>query len=95
MYAGAKVEYDLAGKYKKLSALLGVDSRIAEEGQGKVTLKIICDNEERYSQEVSTKGPVPINLNVQDVHQLRIIVVGSNFTNYSGHATLANAQVSQ
>jgi hypothetical protein len=95
MYAGAKVEYALSGKYKKLSAMLGVDPRIADEGQGTVTLKIYCDNEMRYSQEVSTKGPIPVNLNIQDVFQLRIEVVGSNFTNYSGHATLANAQVSQ
>jgi hypothetical protein len=74
---------------------LGVDSGIAEEGQGKVTLKIYCDNEEKFSQEVSTAAPVPINLNVTDVFQLRIVVVGSNFTNFQGHATLANAQVSQ
>jgi len=95
MYAGAQVEYALSGKYKKLSGLLGVDSGIAEEGQGKVTLKIYCDNEEKFSQEVSTAAPVPISLNIQDVFLLRIVVVGSNFTNYSGHATLANAQVSQ
>jgi hypothetical protein len=95
MYAGAQIEYALSGKYKKLSALLGVDSRIAEEGQGEVTLKIYCDNEEKFSQKVSTMAPVPISLNIQDVFLLRIVVVGSNFTNYSGHATLANAQVSQ
>lgn len=95
MYAGAQVEYALSGKYKKLTAVLGVDPRIAEEGQGKVTLKIFCDNEEKLSQEVSTAGPTPITLNVQDVFQLKIVVVGANFTNYSGHATLANAQVSQ
>jgi hypothetical protein len=95
MYAGAQVEYALSGKYKKLSGILGVDSRIAEEGQGKVTLKIYCDNEEKFSQEVSTTAPTPISLNIQDVFLLRIVVVGSNFTNYSGHATLANAQVSQ
>jgi hypothetical protein len=95
MYAGAQVEYALSGKYKKLSGLLGVDSRIAEEGQGEVTLKIYCDNEEKFAQKVSATAPVPINLNIQDVFLLRIVVVGSNFTNYSGHATLANAQVSQ
>jgi NPCBM/NEW2 domain len=95
MYAGAQIEYALSGKYKKLSGILGVDSRIAEEGQGKVTLKIYCDNEEKFSKEVSTTAPTPISLNIQDVFLLRIVVVGSNFTNYSGHATLANAQVSQ
>ena len=95
MYAGAKIEYALGGKYKKLSGILGVDSRIAEEGQGKVTLKIYCDEEEKFSKEVSTTTPTPISVNIQDVFLLRIVVVGSNFTNYSGHATLANAQVSQ
>lgn len=95
LYAGAQVEYALSGKYKKLKAMLGVDSRIAEEGQGKVLVKIYCDNEEKYSQEVPTGAPMPISLNVQDVFQLRIVVVGTNFTNYAGHATLANAQVSQ
>ncbi len=78
-----------------LSGILGADPRIAEEGQGKVTLKIYCDNEEKFSQDVSTSAPTPISLNIQDVFLLRIVVVGSNFTNYSGHATLANAQVSQ
>ncbi len=95
MYAGAQIEYALSGKYKKLSGILGVDSRIAEEGQGKVTLKIYCDNEEKFSKEVSASTPTPISLDIQDVFLLRIVVVGSNFTNYSGHATLANAQVSQ
>jgi len=95
MYAGAQIEFALSGKYKKLSALLGVDPRIAEEGQGEVTVKIYCDNEEKFSQKVSATAPVPINLNIQDVFLLRIVVVGTNFTNYQGHATLANAQVSQ
>jgi hypothetical protein len=95
MYAGAELEYNLGEKYKKLSALLGVDSRIAEEGQGKVIVTIYCDREKRFTQEVSAKAAVPINLDVTDVKTLKIVVSGSNFTNYSGHATLANAHVSQ
>jgi hypothetical protein len=41
------------------------------------------------------KAPTPIAINVKDVKTLRIVVSGSNFTNYSGHAMLANAHVSQ
>jgi len=93
--AGAEIEYELGGKYKKLVALLGVDSRIAEEGQGKVTVSIYCDREKRFSQEVSTKMVLPLNVDVRDVKTLKIVVAGSNVTNYSGHATLANAHVSQ
>ena len=95
MYAGVELEYDLAGKYKDFKALLGVDSSIAEEGQGKVTVTNYCDREKRGTFEVSTKAPTPISTNVKGVTTLRIVVSGSNFTNYSGHATLANAQVSQ
>jgi hypothetical protein len=95
MYAGSELEYNLGEKYKKLSALLGVDSRIAEEGQGKVIVTIYCDREKRFTQEVSAKAAVPINIDVKDVKTLRIVVSGTNFTNYSGHATLANAHVSQ
>jgi hypothetical protein len=95
MYAGAELEYDLGEKYKKLSAVLGVDARIAEEGQGKVTVTIYCDREKRFAQEVSTTTATPINLDVKDVKTLKIVVTGANFTNFSGHATLANAHVSQ
>lgn len=94
-YAGADFEYNLNGKYKKMSAILSVDVRIAEEGQGKVTVTIFADKEKRFSQEVSTKAPTPINLDVRDVSTLRIIVAGPNFLPYHGHAVLANAYVSQ
>ena len=95
MYAGVELEYDLGQKYADFKAILGVDSRIADEGQGKVIVTIYCDGEKRNSYEVSTKAPIPISLNVKDIGTLRIVVSGTNFTNYSGHATLANAHVSQ
>ena len=95
MYAGADLEYALGGKYKRFNALLGVDARIAEEGQGKVTVTIYIDRAKQGSYEVSTKAPIPIAIDVKDAGSLRIVVTGSNFTNYSGHATLANAHVSQ
>jgi hypothetical protein len=95
IYAGAELEYNLAGKYKEFKAVLGVDPRIAEEGQGKVMVAVYCDGKRVLNQEVSTKGVAPVALSMKDVDRLRIVVSGSNFTNYSGHATLANAHVSQ
>jgi NPCBM/NEW2 domain len=95
MYAGTELEYNLGGKYKDFKAILGVDARIAEEGQGKVTVTIYCDREKRGEHVVSAKAPVPITINVKDAQSLRIVVSGTNFTNLSGHATLANAHVSQ
>ncbi len=95
MYAGAELTYNLGSRYKDFKAVLGADARIAEEGQGKVTVSIYCDNEKRFSEVVSTKAIKNIVLSVKDVNSLRIVVSGSNFTNYSGHATLASAYVSQ
>jgi hypothetical protein len=95
MYAGVELEYDLGGKYKDFKAILGVDARIAEEGQGKVLVTIYCDRDKRFSELVSTKAARAIAINVKDVSTLRIVVSGANFTNFSGHAMLANARVSQ
>lgn len=95
VYAGTELEYNLAGKYKEFKAVLGVDARIAEEGQGKVTVTIYCDREKRGDYVVSAKAPIPISINVKDANTLRIVVSGTNFTGFSGHAALANAHVSQ
>ncbi|MSU76987.1 MAG: hypothetical protein EXS16_02715 [Gemmataceae bacterium] len=95
IYAGADLEYNLGGKYKEFKAVVGADARIAEEGQGKVTVTIYCDREKRQTYIVSVMNPQPISINVKDVTSLRVVVSGSNFTNFSGHATLANAHVSQ
>lgn len=95
LYAGTELEYNLAGKYKDFKAVLGVDPRIAEEGQGKVTVAIYCDRVKQKEFAVSTKETIPIAVSVKDVTSLRIVVNGSNFTGLSGHAVLANAHVSQ
>lgn len=95
MYAGTTLEYNLGGKYRELKAVLGADTRIAEEGQGAVTVEVYCDGERRLQQTVSVKDPRPIAVNVKDTTTLRIVVRGRNFTNYAGHATLADARVSQ
>ena len=96
MYAGAETGVQPGRQVQETQARSsGADARIAEEGQGKVTVTIYCDQREAFSQEVSAKGPMPISLNVKDVKTLRIVVAAANFTNYSGHATLANAHVSQ
>ena len=94
-YAGVELEYPLGGKYKDFKATLGADPRIAEEGQGKVTVTVYCDGEKRLSKDVSAAETVPIAVSVKDVNTLRIVVAGPNFTPFAGHATLADARVSQ
>jgi hypothetical protein len=95
LYAGTMLEYQLGGKYKEFKATIGVDPRIAEEGQGEVVLTVYCDGEKRLTEVVSTRAARPIALNVKDVQVLRIVAAGRDFTNLSGHATLADARVTQ
>jgi hypothetical protein len=95
MYAGTELEYPLASKFKEFKATLGADTRIAEEGQGEVIVTIYCDGEKRFSEALSTRAARPIAINVKDVNTLRIVTAGRDFTNLSGHATLADARVSQ
>ncbi len=95
MYAGTELEYHLGGKYKELKATLGADTRIAEEGQGEVVVTIYCDGEKRFQDVVPSRAPRPLAINVKDVANLRIVTAGRDFTNLSGHATLADARVSQ
>lgn len=95
MYAGTELEYQLGGKYKELKAVLGADPRIAEEGQGEVVVTIYCDGEKRLTEVVPTRAPRSLALNVKDVNVVRIVTAGRDFTNLAGHATLADARVSQ
>ncbi len=95
MYAGTTLEFNLSGKYKDFKAVLGADAAIAEEGQRKVTVTIYCDGEKRFTDVVSPKELRTVAVNVKDTNVLRIVVSGENFTGYSGHATLAEARVSQ
>ncbi len=95
MYAGTTLEFSLSGKYKDFKAVLGADAAIAEEGQRKVTVTIFCDGEKRFTDVVSPKELRAVAVNVKDINVLRIVVSGENFTGYSGHATLAEARVSQ
>ncbi|MBI3411715.1 MAG: NPCBM/NEW2 domain-containing protein [Planctomycetes bacterium] len=93
IHSHTELEYNLAGKYKEFTALLGVDARTGAESKALVT--IFCDGEKRFSEVVSAKAPQPVNLNVKDVQVLRIVVSSQNFLDLYDHATLAEARVSQ
>jgi NPCBM/NEW2 domain len=92
---GTAIEYNLAGKYKDLKAVIGADTRAAEGVLGKTTVIVYGDGAKLLSEVVAPAELRPIALNVKDVATLRIVVEGPNFTGLSAYVTLADARVSQ
>lgn len=93
MHAYTELEYNLAGKYKELKAILGVDPRTGSDSQPKVS--IYCDGVEQFSETISGKKIRPLALSVKDVGTLKIVVSSRNAFDLYDHVTLAEARVSQ
>jgi hypothetical protein len=95
--AYTEVEYDLGGKYKKFRAVLAVlpplESEQAGVYQPRVTIEL--DGAKKFSQVITVKGTVPLDLNVEGVQRLRIIVSSSNLLDLYDNVTLADAKVTQ
>jgi hypothetical protein len=94
LHAHTELEYDLKGKFKKFSAVLGVDPRVGAEAQPKVTIEV--DGKTVYSETISAaKPPVPIDIDVTKASTIRIIVSSQNFLDLHDHVTIANPKVTQ
>lgn len=93
LHAHTELEYNLAGKYKDLKGILGVDTRVGTDSQAQVT--IWCDGEKRYSKTVTAKELEQVAVNVKDVQTLKIVVAARNFLDLHDHVTFADARVSQ
>jgi NPCBM/NEW2 domain-containing protein len=93
MHAHTELEYNLAGKFKDLKGVLGVDTRIGADSQAMVT--IYCDGEKRFAEEITPKAARPVALAIKDVQTLKIVVSSRNFLDLHDHVTFADARVSQ
>jgi len=93
LHAHTELEYNLAGKYKDLKGILGVDTRVGADSQATVT--IWCDGEKRFSKTVTVKELENVAVNVKDVQTLKIVVASRNFLDLHDHVTFADARVSQ
>jgi hypothetical protein len=93
MHAHTELEYNLAGKYKDLKGVLGVDTRISGDSQALVT--IWCDGDKRFSELITAKEIRQVAVNVKDVQTLKIVVAARNFLDLHDHVTFADARVSQ
>jgi hypothetical protein len=94
LHAHTELEYDLKGKYKKFSCVVGVDTRVGADSQAKLTIKV--DDREVFSKVVTGKDAAfPVEINVINGQTLKIIVSSSNNLDLHDHVTLAIPKITQ
>jgi hypothetical protein len=94
MHAYTELEYDLKGKFKTFTAVVGVDTRVGAESEATVTIQ--ADGRMLFNQVVTPKTHVPpLKLDVTKVNTLRIVVSSRNILDLHDHVTIAVPKVSQ
>jgi hypothetical protein len=93
MHAHTEVEYDLKGKYKTFTAVVGVDPRTGADSQAKLTIEV--DGRTKYSEVYTVKRLETIKLDITGATTIRFIVTSRNFLDLYDHVTLANPKVTQ
>src|SRR6202035_1761476 len=77
LHAHTELEYDLKGRYKKFTAVVGVDP---SEGEGsKATLTVEVDGRTKFSEVITVDKTVDLNIDVTKGKTIKIIVTSSNF----------------
>lgn len=90
----AELTYNLKGEYREFEAVVGIDDNVSAagavvlvvEGDGKELTRVTISSEEKRRFR-------PVQLNVKDVQQLRVIVQADGDFDTSRHLDLADAKV--
>jgi hypothetical protein len=93
LHAHTELEYDLKGRYRKFTAVVGVDPR--EGGDSKATVTIEVDGRTKFTQVVTVDKTENLDIDVSKAKTIRIIVTSSNFLDLHDHVTIANPKVTQ
>ncbi len=84
--------YRLDEPYRKLTALVGIDSRL--RGQGNLVLVIEGDNRELLRRTISgSDAPFALDLNIKGVRRLKILVDFGASLDVADHLNLCNARI--
>ena len=95
VHANSSLTYNLGGKYKTFSAVVGVDDEVS--GDGSVIFQVFTDNGVKLYDSGVMKGSdagKAIKLNVSGKQTLRLVVTDAGDGNAYDHADWANANVS-
>jgi hypothetical protein len=84
--------YRLQEAYRKLTADVGIDSRL--RGRGNVVLVIKGDDKELLRRSITGKdAPAPVDLNIEGVRRLEILVDFGETLDVADHLNLCNARI--
>ncbi|NLX56189.1 MAG: hypothetical protein GXY58_13855 [Planctomycetaceae bacterium] len=84
--------YRLQDAYRKLTADVGIDSRV--QGRGNVVLIIKGDDKELLRRSVAgTDPPLALDLNIEGVRRLEILVDFGETLDVADHLNLCNARI--
>jgi hypothetical protein len=93
LHAFTALDYDLKGKYKTFTAVLGVDTRVGSESEPKVTIEV--DGKVMFQQTITTKKVEPVKIDITKASTLRITVTSANILDLHDHVTIAVPKVSK
>jgi hypothetical protein len=93
LHAYTELEYDLKGKFKRFTAVLGVDTRVGLESQAKVTIEV--DGRTLFAGVITAKAIVPLDLDVTKGSTLRIVVSSQNLLDLHDHVTIASPKLTR
>ena len=84
--------FRLQEAYRKLTADVGIDSRL--RGRGNVVLVIKGDDKELFRRSIAGKDPpLPLDLNIEGVRRLEILVDFGETLDVADHLNLCNARI--
>jgi hypothetical protein len=81
MHSAARVTYDLAGRYRRFEALVGLDDHAGDDQagrQGSARVRVLVDGKERAAgldRDLTARdGPVPVRADVTGARELTLVV---------------------
>ncbi|HKY35899.1 MAG TPA: NPCBM/NEW2 domain-containing protein [Polyangiaceae bacterium] len=93
VHGASDVRYDLAQKYERFLASIGVDDEVGSSGS--VVFQVFADSAKIYDSGTMTGSSTTknVDLNVAGKSELRLVVTDAGNGNGSDHADWANARV--
>ena len=92
IHSRSQLVYRLTEPYRKLTAVVGIDSRL--QGRGNLVLVIEGDDKELFRRDISGKdAPLPLDLNIEGVRRLKILVDFGESLDVADHLNLCNARI--
>ncbi len=92
IHSRSELVYRLTEPYRKLTAMVGIDSRL--QGRGNLVLVISGDGRELFRRTISGKDPpFPLDVNIEGVRRLRILVDFGETLDVADHLNLCNARI--